>query len=111
MPAQAIKPDQFIDGVIGGVGQSGEATEQLRAKAIPLESNHQQAAIDWGFAASGLELVLAAGFPTQRMVAHPKGAPQKFARAPIGQAKQYLLPRLTGGLHHAEDSKITVPDE
>jgi hypothetical protein len=45
------------------------------------------------------------------MIAHLQSAPQQFARAGIGHAKQNRLARLPRGLRDAEDPKITVPDE
>ena len=54
---------------------------------------------------------MSSGVPTQSLLAHLKTPTQQFARAPIGQPKQNLLPRLPRGLHHAEHPKITVPDE
>jgi hypothetical protein len=41
VPTQAIKSDQFLRRVVGGVGQSGEQTQKLRAKARASKPNDQ----------------------------------------------------------------------
>src|SRR6266702_601033 len=54
---------------------------------------------------------MATRFPMDLMVAHGQNAPQQFARAAIGHAKQCVLACLTRGLSDAEHTEIAVPDE
>src|ERR1019366_8170217 len=111
MPAQAVEPHQFFQGVIGSMGQGGKEKQLERAEALARYLNGQQSTGDRSGITTGLELVVTGGGPANLVLPGPERAAQQFASAAVGEAKQDMLVRLAGGLDHAEDSEISVADE